>query len=139
MVLKIEIGIDERMKFAAFIFTARFWLAVTVSVTMGMSAAVADIHPPDPDKIACQETQIADSHGDISVFTSDNTDGDEKEDHERKHDHHAHHCGTCHVHVVDMRLSSIPLMISGEQALSMGADQTVARAGPFGLYRPPRA
>lgn len=127
------------MRFAAFIFTARFWLAVTVSVTMGMSTAVADIHPPDPDEIACQETQIADPHGDVSALAFDIADGDEKEDHERKHDHHAHHCGTCHMHVVDMRRSSMSLMISGEQALSIGADQTVARAGPFRLYRPPRA
>jgi len=127
------------MRFAAFILSARFWLTLMMSITMGMSTAAADIHPPDPDEIACQETQIADPHGDVSALAFDIADGDEKEDHERKHDHHAHHCGTCHMHVVDMRRSSMSLMISGEQALSIGADQTVARAGPFGLYRPPRA
>lgn len=127
------------MKFVAIILSARFWFALMVSITMGVITDAADIHPPDPDEIACQETQIADSHDNISVFTSDDTDEDENGEHDRKHDHHAHHCGTCHMHVVDMRLSSMSLMIAGEQALSMGADQTVARAGPFGLYRPPRA
>jgi len=43
------------------------------------------------------------------------------------------------MHVVIMRLGSMSLVIAGEQALSMGADQTAASAGPFGLYRPPRA
>ncbi|MGB0908161.1 MAG: hypothetical protein ACPGVT_11755 [Maricaulaceae bacterium] len=127
------------MRFIAIILSARFWLTLMVSITMGLSTAVADIHPPDPDEIDCQEIQLADSHGDASALAFDIADGDENGEHERKHDHHAHHCGTCHVHAVDMRLSSMSLMISGEQALSIGADQAVARAGPFGLYRPPRA
>ena len=127
------------MKLFAAILSARFWLTLMMSFTMGMSTAAADIHPSDPHEAACQETQIASAHGAESALIFNITDGEEKDDHEREHNHHAHHCGTCHMHVVIMRLGSMSLVIAGEQALSMGADQPAASAGPFGLYRPPRA
>jgi len=118
------------MKFAAFICSARFWLSVMLAVTMGMGTAAADIHPVDADEIACQSADVSESHSGI-----DQDDGEQRPD----HDHHAHNCGSCHVHMVGMKGSSFSLACSSSLALRPGADQSLARDGPHGLYRPPRA
>lgn len=101
-----------------------------LAVTMGMGASAADIHPVSADEIACQSADISESHTGI-----DQDSGEQRPD----HDHHAHNCGTCHVHMVGMRAANLSLVCPASLALRPGADQFLARAGPNGLYRPPRA
>lgn len=128
------------MKFAAVIFSARFWLTLMVSITMGIGTAAADIHPSDPDEIACEETQTLMSHDIGSLTTLGlNSDQPENKDAPREHDHHAHSCGSCHVHLVGTKVPTVSAYFIADPNLYLGADQTVPRAGPFGLYRPPRA
>ena len=128
------------MKFVAVIFSARFWLALMVSITMGIGTAAADIHPPDPDEIACEETQALMSHDTSSTTTHGlNSAETDKEESQREHDHHEHSCGSCHVHLVGTKVPTVSAYFIADPNLYLGADQTVPRAGPFGLYRPPRA
>jgi len=128
------------MKYVAVIFSARFWLTLMVSITMGIGTAAADIHPPDPDEIACEDTQALMSH-DIGSFTTLglNSAESDNEESQREHDHHAHSCGSCHVHLVGTKVPTVSAYFIADPNLYLGADQTVPRAGPFGLYRPPRA
>lgn len=95
-----------------------------------MGTASADIHPPDADEVACQSAEILEIHTGI-----------DQDNNERRpdHDHHAHNCGSCHVHMVGVKASKASLALQASLALRPGANQHVARAGPYGLYRPPRA
>jgi hypothetical protein len=112
------------MKFAALIFSARLWLVVMIAMTMSFGASVADIHPADADEIACQTADLAAE-----------SSGDERSPHE----HHVHTCGSCHVHMVGMKVSSLTNFTPVTRSLRPGSDQGCPRAGPHGLYRPPRA
>jgi hypothetical protein len=128
------------MKLAAVIFTARFWLTLMVSITMSIGTAAADIHPPESDDIACQESQAIASHsGDLLSAHTQSFDDPDGKDTPRDHDHHAHSCGSCHLHLVGAKVPTVSASFISVSNLYVGADQTVPRAGPFGLYRPPRA
>ena len=107
------------MKLAALICSARFWLSVMLAVTMGMGTAAADIHPVDADEIACQSADVSENHSGI-----DQDDGEQRPDHD---------------HLEAMKGSSFSLVCPSSLALRPGADQSLARDGPYGLYRPPRA
>lgn len=119
------------MKIAALILSARFWLSVMFAMTMGMSASAVDIHPVDTAEMACET-----SHTAKEMLGELEQDGDEQHS---EHDHHAHNCGSCHVHMVGMKAEKFSFIGPNATSFRAGADQSHAREGPNGLYRPPRA
>ena len=64
------------MKIVTVICTARFWLALMLSVTLGMGATAADIHPVDAEEIACM-TADAEAHHAAEIGDTENDDSDE--------------------------------------------------------------
>lgn len=117
------------MKFAALIFSARLWLVVMFAMAMTFGTSAADIHPVDADEIACQTADLA---AELSG------EEDDRDDQRPEHEHHAHNCGSCHVHIVGMKVSALNSATCISLALRPGSDQDAPRAGPKGLYRPPR-
>lgn len=122
------------MKIVTVICTARFWLALMLSVTLGMGATAADIHPVDAEEIACM-TADAEAHHDAELSHTESDDPEQRP----AHKHHTHSCGPCHLHMVGMNSLTFSYALSATSGLRPGADQHVPRAGPHGLYRPPRA
>ncbi len=115
------------MKFAALIFSARFWLVVMFAMAMTFGTSAADIHPVDADEIACQTADLA-----VELL------GDDAGDERQTHEHHAHNCGSCHVHMVGMRVGALSFANPASITLRPESDLAAPRAGPQGLYRPPR-
>jgi hypothetical protein len=114
----------------------RFLLAVLTACAFGMSATAADIHPPTADDMVCDTEAQSGLHlneVDLCEDLGDDHDPD------RDHDHHAHHCGSCHLHPFSLRAVAPATELGLSQPHMLGTDQTVPRAGPFGLFRPPRA
>ena len=121
------------MKFVALICSVRLWLALVLSVTLGMGASAADIHPINADEIACMSADASAHHeADISGAGND-------EEQRPAHKHHTHNCGPCHLHMVGMNSLAVSYVSPAKLNLRPGADQSLALAGPLGLYRPPRA
>jgi len=121
------------MKFTAIILSARFWLMLMLSATLGFGTAAADIHPEDASEIACTNIDGQTEH-EIVINDANNDDGEKRPSHK----HHTHHCGPCHLHVVGTYGTIFTYHLSSSIALRPGANQYVPRAGPSGLYRPPR-
>lgn len=113
-----------------FISSAKFWLTVCVAVMMSFATVTPDIHPVEPDEIACQ-----DEVGFVLVSNDQAPDNPNKP----PHDHHAHNCGSCHVHATSLQFASANPVISLKQGYTLNAYGLTPRAGPFGLFRPPRA
>ena len=114
----------------------RFLLAVLMTCAVGMSATAADIHPPTADDMACDKDAQTELHlveADLSDPLGDRNSPD------RDHDHHAHNCGSCHLHPFSLKTAAPSHQFVMAQPHTPDADQAVARAGPFGLFRPPRA
>mmetsp|Transcript_19117 Transcript_19117/g.24746 ORF Transcript_19117/g.24746 Transcript_19117/m.24746 type:complete len:123 (+) Transcript_19117:707-1075(+) len=122
------------MKIVTVICTARFWLALMLSATFGMGAAAADIHPVDAEEIACMSAD-AETHHAVELIDAGSDDSEQRPDHK----HHKHSCGPCHLHMVGVNGLTFSYALSITSGLRPGADQHVPRAGPDGLYRPPRA
>jgi len=106
-----------------------------VSLTMSVGALAADIHPADADEIACESSEVSPQHIDIDMSGDSNNDSEDRP----AHDHHAHNCGTCHIHVVGTMVSKLSFALPISNNFMLGANQAAPRAGPMGLYRPPRA
>ncbi|WP_156811951.1 hypothetical protein [Robiginitomaculum antarcticum] len=123
------------MKFVAPIFSAKFWLTLMLSMTMSVGAFAADIHPADVDDDACQSAEIVAQSDSVAV----SGEIDDGQDNSPAHDHHAHSCGSCHIHIVSNKFSSLTFALSASLNFKIGVDQAAPRAGPLGLYRPPRA
>lgn len=124
----------EKMKTAALIFSARFWLAIMLSVTLSMGPAAADIHPLDAAEMACLDADAAADHNEEQE-DADQNDGEQRP----AHKHHTHSCGPCHLHMASMNGLSLTHSLHATLSQRPGADEHVPYAGPFGLYRPPRA
>ena len=122
------------MKIVTVICTARFWLALMLSVTFGMGATAAGIHPVDAEEIACM-TEDAEAHVNTEISDAETGNTEQRPEHK----HHNHSCGPCHLHMVGMNGLTFTYALSASSGLRPGADQHVPRAGPHGLYRPPRA
>ncbi len=122
------------MKTVSVICTARFWLALMLSVTLGMGATAAVNHAMDAEEIACVTTD-AEAHHDAKLRDAENDYTEQRP----AHKHHIHSCGPCHLHMVGMNISAFFFASRATLELRPGADQHVPRAGPIGLYRPPRA
>lgn len=118
------------MIFTSIISVAKIWLTVCVALVMSFATVTPDIHPLEPEEIACQDESGA--------VTASN---DERPEQPNKppHDHHAHNCGSCHIHATSLQMASVSDTISVRLGYSLNAYDVAPRAGPMGLYRPPRA
>jgi len=101
---------------------------LAMSVSYGGFAA--DIHPVDADEISCQKANIATEHSGASQ---------NGEDEQPDHDHHVHNCGSCHIHIAGAKITGVSQVTHSSLFLLPGSDQVAPRAGPHGLFRPPRA
>ena len=113
-----------------FISTAKIWLTVCVAVMMGAATVTPDIHPVEPNEIACQDEG---SSAQVSKKQSP------EQPNKPPHDHHAHNCGSCHIHATTLALASFRPSIADALGYKINASDAAPRAGPMGLYRPPRA
>ena len=109
---------------------AKFWLTVCVAVMMSFATVTPDIHPVEPDEIACQ---------DEGAVSSASVDQKQERPNKPPHDHHAHNCGSCHIHATSLQLASAADTISARLGYSLNVYDVAPRAAPMGLYRPPRA
>lgn len=133
MILKAKLDTIRIMEFIALICSARFWLSIIVSTTLGIGGATADIHPIDAEEIACMTASI-------EAHNTERRDVEKNNGEQRPaHKHHTHNCGPCHLHMVGMTGLSFTHDVPASQRLRPGANQHIPRAGPQGLYRPPRA
>lgn len=109
---------------------ARIWLTVCVAVMVSFATVTPDIHPVEPDEIACQ-----DDTGTVQVLQG------QEPDHSNKppHDHHAHNCGSCHIHATTLQSVSAKFALSDRAGYNLTTHDASPRAGPLGLFRPPRA
>lgn len=113
------------------ISSAKIWLTISVAVMMSFATVTADIHPVEPDEIVCQD--------EISSVQASNEKKPEQPN-KPSHDHHAHSCGSCHIHATPLQMTSIDASIPVVRVgYNLNAFDTPVRAGPMGLYRPPRA
>lgn len=97
---------------------------------MSLATVTPDIHPVEPDEIACQDEGSA-------VQTT--TDKKPVQPNQPPHDHHAHNCGTCHIHATTLQFASLKTTITDTLGYNLNTFDAAPRAGPMGLYRPPRA
>lgn len=102
---------------------------------MSVGTLAADIHPADADEIACESESVSVQHIELGSISENNDEPSERP----AHDHHAHNCGTCHLHVVGSKVSQLSFALPMSHNFRLGGDQAAPRAGPLGLYRPPRA
>ena len=113
-----------------FISSAKIWLTVCVAVMVSFATVTPDIHPVEPDEIACQDegrlVQVSNEHS-------------HEQPNKAPHDHHAHHCGSCHIHATTHHFSSLKASIADTLGYTLKAFDAMPRAGPMELYRPPRA
>jgi len=119
--------------FNGLISSAKIWLTVCLAVLVSFATTTPDIHPVELDEIVCQDEAGPNQESSLTSDDSDHPTGPE-------HDHHTHNCGSCHVHAIYLRLASANGDISIVR-VNHGFNQFDAspRAGPLGLYRPPRA
>jgi hypothetical protein len=118
------------MRLSGFILSVKIWLAACLVATMLIGPASADVHAMDPDTIACQALDDQ-----LAAFGTDRTDdGQSRPD----HDHHAHTCGSCHFHLVGSFPARFVSPWGHRTVVLPEANVLAPRAGPFGLYRPPR-
>jgi hypothetical protein len=112
------------------ISSAKIWLTVCVAVMVSFATVTPDIHPVEPEEIACQ-----DDAGTAQVSQ------EQEPDHPNKppHDHHVHNCGSCHIHAMTLHPVADKYAISDPVGFNLAAHDAPPRAGPIGLYRPPRA
>ena len=113
-----------------FISSAKIWLTVCVAVMMSFATVTPDIHPVDADEIACQDEGN-------SVQAANNQSPEQPN--KPPHDHHAHNCGSCHIHATTLHFASLKPSIVDALGYNLNAFDAAPRAGPMGLYRPPRA
>lgn len=123
------------MKFFALICSAKFWLTLMISLTMSVGTLAADIHPADADEIECENGEVSIQLIEIDVSGDTNKDSGDRP----PHHHHAHNCGTCHIHVVGPKLTQLSIALNVSRNFRLRGDQDAPRAGPLGLYRPPRS
>ena len=118
------------MRLSGYILSVKIWLAACLVATMLIGPASADVHAMAPDTIACQalDDQLAASG------TDRKDDGQSRPD----HDHHAHTCGSCHFHLAGSFPSRFVSPWGLRTVVLPEANMFAPRAGPFGLYRPPR-
>ena len=81
-----------------FISSAKIWLTVCVAVMMSFATVTPDIHPVEPDEIACQDEG--------SSAQAENKQSSEQPD-KPPHDHHAHNCGSCHIHATTLHFAAL--------------------------------
>jgi hypothetical protein len=113
-----------------FISSAKIWLTVFVAVMMSFATVTPDIHPVEPDEIACQD------EGGIAQVSNEHSP---EQPNKAPHDHHAHNCGSCHIHATTLHFASLKPFIADTLGYNLNAFDAAPRAGPMGLYRPPRA
>ena len=130
MIFEVLPVIGHVMRLTGFILSLKIWLAACLVATMLIGPASADAHTMDPQTIACQVLD------DMRVQTgADRTDDGQSRP---EHEHHVDACGSCHFHLVgSFQASSASRKIPGA-AVWPGTNAPAPRAGPFGLYRPPR-
>lgn len=115
----------------SFISSGKIWLTVCVAVMMSFATVIPDIHLVDPDEIACQD--------EVSSVKASNEKMPNQPS-KAPHEHHAHNCGSCHIHVTSLQTASIDdSMPVARAGYNLNAFDAPPRAGPMGLYRPPRA
>lgn len=126
------------MKILFFIFSARFWLTLFVSVAVFLGTASADIHPQDANELACENSETV--HVDLELTEiSEELRRSDNDDHKPNHDHHLHHCSTCHVHSLRWEYSTLNLRDMMQEKFSFLISENAPRRSPAGLFRPPRA
>ncbi|MAN45742.1 MAG: hypothetical protein CMF04_05980 [Hyphomonas sp.] len=118
------------MKIGPIAYFSRVALAITLMAMMGFGAASADIHPVDAIDVECESAGLA-----AQIIDLESHGGQDKPD----HDHHAHNCGSCHFHVVGLKLSGIALAVLPAVSLRPDLGVVAPHPEPMGLYRPPRA
>lgn len=122
------------MKIAALMCNVRLWLAIMLSITLGLVAAAEEIHPASAAEIACMASGPAAVH-EINPGDAEKNDGDQQPTHR----HHTHSCGPCHLHVIGTNGPTFSYATSASLSIRRGANPNIPRAAPQGLYRPPRA
>ena len=118
------------MRLSGYILSVKIWLAACLVATMLIGPASADVHAIDPETIVCQ---ALDDQG-VETSTERTKDGQSSPD----HDHHVDACGSCHFHLAGSFHTSSVSRIIPDASVWPGINATAPRAGPFGLYRPPR-
>lgn len=113
-----------------FISITKIWLTFSVAAMMGFATVIPDIHPAEPDKIVCQDEVN-------SVLVSN--EHKPEQPNKPPHDHHAHNCGSCHIHATSLQVVSDLDFVAIGLGYNLNAYDAAPRAGPMGLYRPPRA
>ena len=113
-----------------FISSAKIWLTVCVAVMMSFATVTPDIHPVEPDEIACQDEG--------SSAQAENKQSSEQPD-KPPHDHHAHNCDSCHIHATTLHFAALKPSIADSLGYNLNIYDGAPREGPMGLYRPPRA
>jgi len=97
---------------------------------MSFATVTPDIHPVEPDEIACQDEG--------SSAQAENKQSSEQPD-KPPHDHHAHNCCSCHIHATTLHFAALKPSIADALGYNLNAYDAAPRDGPMGLYRPPRA
>ena len=118
------------MRLFHLLLNIRLWLVICVFATMLIGPASSDLHALDPEAITCQ---ALDDQG-VEKNTVRTKDGQSSPD----HDHHVDACGSCHFHLAGSFHTSSVSRIIPDASVWPGINATAPRAGPFGLYRPPR-
>ena len=113
-----------------FISLAKLWLTICVAVMVSFATVTPDIHPVDADEIACQ-----DEGNSVQAANKQSSEQPNKP----PHDHHAHNCGSCDIHATTPHCASLKPSIADALGYNLNAYNAAPRAGPMGLYRPPRA
>ena len=118
------------MRLFHLLLNIRLWLVICVFATMLIGPASSDLHALDPEAITCQ---AFDDQG-VEKNTVRMKDGQSSPD----HDHHVDACGSCHFHLAGSFPSRFVSPWGLRTVVLPEANMFAPRAGPFGLYRPPR-
>lgn len=109
---------------------AKIWLTVCVAVMISFATVTPDIHPVEQEEVVCQDDVDT-----VYVMPSDQKPGQPVR---APHEHHAHNCGSCHIHATSLQFSSVEAALPAKIEYNSNVSDVAPRAGPTGLFRPPR-
>lgn len=126
----------------AIINRLRTFALIGLSMVMGLGMFPVEYHPEDVDQPGAisLEASLNISVADQQVADADDHEQINQEPEEKgQPDQDAHSCGTCHVHIVGLKMAHIDYLGLASLPLRPLSDQPMIMRDLHGLYRPPRA